>query len=710
MTKLRKLLSLVLALCLCMGLALPGASATGEDPTPSVQEEEYDPYVFVLWPDTTNIPAYYQFYARPYYCISAHSVIETESGKEDEVCIFNLINTGMIMEDENQAPGGGYATVHVMCADYFTGTDMNIRYRMMNLEDSYFGINDPAACNRLRAIMRHIFPACSAAEVEAAANAYLTEIYGDSAVAVTGLTGAELLSASQAAVWHYTNGVDFHNDPYCDSSFWGSLSEIFQAYYTANTMYLDSPVCVSEEPTAFTRTNIAGVYEYLINLPGEEYADIVITDEAVSIVGSFKVSDGTQYDLTVLLDIDGIANNDDELILSASYGDQTVSINLDEDAQLVSRSRSRGDALYAITFTGLSEKARSTNVLSLNLNGSQSVQDIFFYEAEPTDSISARDNSQGMIGLSSTTVPVMCSDDFEVSTPKTIQINKVDAATGNPLSGVAFDLCMTVNGSSYKLNTYYTDENGMITVDVADDGSEYYFVESEALPGYDPVEDSFTGGTVENKLATGSLAVSKKVINTTAAQDYEFFRFNLTLDLADAPVMGNDLAWLDAEYIASVLTGSKELSWTVTGDTTIAAQFTLEADETITIDGIPMGAVYTLEEVVTEEDRQFFSVTAEVTAGDGAVTDGTDNVVSGTVAQQNAVLYTNAFTEVVEETTVPETTVPETTVPETTVPPTTIPKDPDNPATGDAFGMMGAICILSVMLTAALYLSKRRFL
>ena len=77
-------------------------------------------------------------------------------------------------------------------------------------------------------------------------------------------------------------------------------------------------------------------------------------------------------------------------------------------------------------------------------------------------------------------------------------------------------------------------------------------------------------------------------------------------------------------------------------------------------------------------------------------------MVSGTIAQQNAVLYTNEFVEVAEETTIPETTIPETTVPETTVP-----RDPTSPPTGDDLPMLMALCLLSVMLTAALYISKR---
>jgi LPXTG-motif cell wall-anchored protein len=153
---------------------------------------------------------------------------------------------------------------------------------------------------------------------------------------------------------------------------------------------------------------------------------------------------------------------------------------------------------------------------------------------------------------------------------------------------------------------------------------------------------------------------------------------------------------MDEEYAISLLESSKDLTWTVTGDNQITAEFTLHADESITIDCIPLGAVYTVEEVLTEESRTAFSVSAEVTAGDG---EAAGAIVSGSIAEENAVLYTNAFFEIVE-----------TTVPATTVPETTVPRDVTNPSTGDSgMDMMIFALLLSAAATMIL-LQKRRFL
>ena len=698
MSMIRKMLALALVLCLCMGLMIPSAFAVEDETTPPAESDGFDPYVFVYWPDASIIPDYYEPYAKAFFGMSAHTVRDKDETEIHGACLFNLVNTGILMEDAAQAPAGSYATVNVLCADYNVSINPGHRYRLLNLEDGYFQSQNSAAASHLRAIMRHTFPAVTPAEVEAAANAYLTATYGEAAVAVNGLTGGELLSASQAAVWHYTNGIDFGYDPYCHSEFWYNLGALWQDYYTIHVTNLEDPINAKEFATDYTRTNIAGVYEYLVNLPGEEYLDIVITDSAVSILGTVKQGNDQLYDLTVVLGINGTIDHNDELTLTASFGGQTQTFALGKDATLHSRSI----GTYAITFTGLSERTRSSDVLSLSLTGTQSVQDVAFYEAQPMNGISAKDSSQNLVGVVSTTVPVQTAGEFEIDIPKTLEITKVDAASGNPLPGVAFDLYVIRDGDSYRLNTYVTDETGLIRVDVADDGSEYYFAEVQAPNGYLPVDGSVTGGTVVNTMDTGALEISKKVINASDAQDHEFFNFKVTVDLADAPVMGNGFAWLDETYIAQSLTGTKQIQWTVSGDKEITAQFTLQADESITIGGIPVGASSTVEEVVTEDDRQVFSVTAEVTAGNGSLVDGTDNMVSGTIAQQNAVLYTNEFVEVAEETTIPETTIPETTVPETTVP-----RDPTSPPTGDDLPMLMALCLLSMMLTAALYISKR---
>ena len=191
------------------------------------------------------------------------------------------------------------------------------------------------------------------------------------------------------------------------------------------------------------------------------------------------------------------------------------------------------------------------------------------------------------------------------------------------------------------LTTATTDAEGKLCVDTTDDNTEFYFVESEALPGYEAESKPVTGGAVTNTMSTGSLTVSKKVINTTEAKAHEQFNFRLTLDLSTAPVAGSGLSWLTAEYLTEQIESTQKLDWTVAEDGTLTTEFTLKADGSITLSEIPLGTTYRLEEILTAKDRLVYSVTTKI--GDGETKKST--TAEGSIAQKNAVLYTNTLHE-----------------------------------------------------------------
>ena len=212
-----------------------------------------------------------------------------------------------------------------------------------------------------------------------------------------------------------------------------------------------------------------------------------------------------------------------------------------------------------------------------------------------------------------------------------------------------------------------------------------------------------------------------------------------------AAIAENGFDWL-AEDLTETVTATKELSWEVTEDGKLTTTFTLVADETITVEGIPLGTAYTLEETLSEEQRQLYSVSSVITAGEEDPVTATDTTASGTLAQENAVIYTN---EVIEDTTEPsepegtepsepeetepeeteptepeetepegtEPTEPETTeptAPETATPDTPVPdgsQRPDTPVTGDiSLAAPMLLVVLSTLTVALLLACKRRFL
>ena len=619
----------VLLVLLCLSAAL------WLSPAAFAQEESFDPYTYYFAPANDLVPEYYQFYAKPAMYSSPHYVKPHGSDREDCAFLFNMVNVAELIWDQAQAPEGGYATFNGYCADRATGAQPGSAYRRLNLENGYFctteaGV-DLAPARGIRAVMRHTYPAVQDMDqITAAANAYLTQRYGSDAVLVQDLTGAELLAASQSAVWHYSNGEDFSAPyPYSRTEDYDSFGEFFCNYYFyPQMMYLDGFCNIREKQRDVTASNMNGIYEYLINLPGEDAKDVVITENSLELLGAMYCGDS----MTFLVGIDGTVNANDDLVLSASCGDSTEAYSLGKTMELDALA----EGVYAVA---VDAETFVSGRLQLQLSGIQTVADVCFMEAKPMYGKSARDTSQNMVIHSNDSAPVMATLSQEIPQSRELQITKVDEASGKPLAGVTFDLYMKLDGQELKLDSYTTDKNGNIRVYVADDGNDYYFKENKALPGYEAAEGTFTGGTVSNTMSVGDLEVSKKLINTTAAKPHEFFHFQLTLDLSTAPVAGNELPWLNGEYLAEQLEGSKELEWTVAEDGKLTTTFTLKADETIQIGGIPMGTTYSLEEILAPKDRLIYSVTTKI--GDGKETASTE--AEGTIARKNAVLYTNTL-------------------------------------------------------------------
>lgn len=611
-------------LTLCMIAALwTGTAATAT----AAEVTLPDTYVYCFAPNQELIPSYYAFYARHAVCNSPHYVVPHDNSREDATYLFNIVNLPSLIWDEAQAPEGGYASLNGFCADRATPIMGNTRYRRLNLEDAYFCDTDISAARSIRAVMRHTWPHVQDVEqIMADANAYLQERYGEEAQLVQELTGAELLAASQAAIWHYSNNEDFSSPyPYGHTEDFDSWGPLFCEYYYPQMMYLDGFVNIREKQRDVTATNINGIYEYLIGLPGEDAYDRVITEDALTLVGAVQMGE----EAMLLVSIDGTVNSDDVLTLTA--GSHSWALGSKMEATALS------DQLYALPIAA--DALQFGDQLDLALAGMQTVQDLCFLEAQALDGLTPRQTSQSLVVYGNDAAPVGARKTADIPQSRTLTITKVDAVSKQPLPGVAFDLYMELAGEDVKVTTLTTDNDGKITVDVTDDGTNYYFVESQPLPGYESNESAVSTGTLENIMSTGSLTVTKKVINTTDAKPHEQFSFRLTLDPATAPITQNGLSWLTEEYLSQQLESTQKLNWTVTEDGTLSTEFTLKADGSITVSRIPLGATYKLEELLAPKDRLVYSVTTKI--GDGK--EQKSDTAQGTIAKQNAVLYTNTL-------------------------------------------------------------------
>ena len=730
-----KLLSVLIVLGLLLGVMTSAVQAEEAETAP-------DLYNFVISPNSDLVPDYYEFYTKVAVGNSPHYVCPVNIEKEDCTYLFNIVNMDLLIEDEAQAPEGGYATVNGYCSDLVTPVVHGSSYRRLNLEDGYFchegETPDYTPARKVRSVMKNTFPKVEdPEEMTAKVNAWLLETDGEEAVLVENLTGAEWVAASQCAVWHYTNGAEYpQTGPYCRTEDFDSWGDFFcNYYYYPMMMYLDHPINIREKQSETTAPNMNAVYRYLINLPGTEPVDVAINDSALEVVSTVYTGD----EIVFLVALDGTVNEDDNLVLHAEFGGVTQDIPLTADLSL----NARGVNLYPVAFSALTRAAEQE--VRLWLDGTQSVEDACYLEAKPTEMNSGRKASQSMVINSTGAAPVHCNATYSVPQSRSLSITKVDALSGQPLSGVAFDLYMELDGQEVKLDTCLTGEDGTVSVEVAEDATRYYFKEAAALPGYELSGDSFTEGQVPNHRSVGTLSVTKALLNASEAQAHEVFPFSLTLDLSTAAIAENGFDWL-AEDLTETVTATKELSWEVTEDGKLTTTFTLVADETITVEGIPLGTAYTLEETLSEEQRQLYSVSSVITAGEEDPVTATGTTASGTLAQENAVIYTN---EVIEDTTEPsepegtepsepeetepeeteptepeetepegtEPTEPETTAPtapETATPDTPVPdgsQRPDTPVTGDISLAAPMLLVVLSSLTVALLLAcKRRFL
>lgn len=380
--------ALVLCLILSLALSVAPVAAEGEPEVAAV-----DTYVFYYRPAADQYPAYYERYARPYMLYSGHTVRHHAMDENGYLSVrfFNVVNTAALIEDESKAPAGGYATSGAFCSDAETYIIAGSAYRRMNLEDGYFNSNPDTLegtvdARKIRAVLRNSMPnLADLPAFEKKINTYLTATYGEEALLVSGLTGTQLTSAAQAAIWHYANGFDFSSPyPYKGTDNFASWDEHAIANTSAKISYPDYPANFMDAANETTAANMNGVYQYLLSLPGEDPRERVLTADAVSLADAVISGSGDNCVLTALVDIDGTINDDDQLVLSVKCGEQTQTFSLGASNTLAKLD----NGLYAVNFSGVSEE--DCTAVELVLSGEQIIDDVCFFEAKPTEDTNAR--------------------------------------------------------------------------------------------------------------------------------------------------------------------------------------------------------------------------------------------------------------------------------------------------------------------------------
>lgn len=379
MKNLKRILAMAMALAIAAVMIFPVYAQ--EEPSYSYT----DPYVIVY--EGSDALAAYQDYCKPYLYASPHissmSIRNLETGKmQSWWCsqqVYNMIDTTKL----SQGGEGAYASMEVYCIDACIDANGGSSYRRVNLEDSTYFSDDTAG--KIRAIFLNSFPYIKDVDtITDAVNAYLDSL-GTEHTDVSGLTAAEVVTATQYTIWSVANGSDvIPQSPYSftDTDEYTAEALASDVVYVTN-QYMDC----TEGARETTENNIRMVHQYLAALEAVGPRKTVISEVNLKadLNEKTKETDGT-YTITLSYEVDAELSNEDDLTLTATCGSNQKNISLTAD-----------NLTGSITLTGV----KALEDVVLEVNGYQTGGDVYLYDATGN-----RENSQSMVGYDSSSLPV----------------------------------------------------------------------------------------------------------------------------------------------------------------------------------------------------------------------------------------------------------------------------------------------------------------
>lgn len=376
-----------LALLLTAALTVTGLAGTAATAWAEGEDTQYqytDPYV-LTYEGSDAIPEFYQEYCKPYLYASPHmstmAIRDLDTGKMVSwYCsqqVYNMINTTLL----DQQGEGAYASLEVYCTDACINAGGGSSYRRVNLEDStYF---DADTAGRIRAVFMSSFPYIKdVSAIADSVNAWLAA-QGGEYTAVSGLTAAEVVTATQYTIWVLANGDDVRaQKPYSYTESYTAEELAEEVVYVTNE-YMDC----TEGQRDTTANNIAMVQAYLAGLEPVTARKTVASEAVLTVDGFDKTrnGDGT-YDVTVHYTAGVQLGSDDTLVLTA------YSSTVQESVALTAENLSG-----SITLTGV----KLDEDVTVEINGYQVGGDVYLF-----DSTGDRSSSQSMVGYDSSKLPV----------------------------------------------------------------------------------------------------------------------------------------------------------------------------------------------------------------------------------------------------------------------------------------------------------------
>ena len=322
--------------------------------------------------------------------------------------------------------------VAAYCADFGQPVVSTVNYRQLNLEDGYFGAE---AAKQIRAILKNGY------RFDPETNA---ENYGIINSNHNDRRNIAMV-ATQLAIWYCT---DERNSVYC--SFSDELENLVEYY--AEMLYKLDPVEPSEQ------------------LFSDNY---FIDSVDVKVDGTFNGSGVESYDVTVTGKIVGTVstNAKDKLMMTATLGNSVE--KLSETAGQI-----KPNSTFEFKFENLTLDEIDNETIELKVEGTQEVDDYYFYQAEGTGT-AAQTNSQNMVGYYKGSTPVSAS--------KTVSFVTLDGAKtvegdGAPDKTFTFEL-KDSKGRVLDTQTAKAGESFMFAAQTYDKAGTYTYTISERNDG-----------------------------------------------------------------------------------------------------------------------------------------------------------------------------------------------------------------------------------
>lgn len=208
-----------------------------------------------------------------------------------------------------------------------------------------------------------------------------------------------------------------------------------------------------------------------------------------------------------------------------------------------------------------------------------------------------------------------------------VQFGAVTLTSVDTYTYVIKEMVPNERDADYDADVDYDDRDAKVTVTTFDNGNGTLSTAVE----YGTGDES---NTFTNKLKTGKLEIFKSVVGATDKTTEQKFTFTVSLnDSSDNALAGTYTTKAEGAGIESVTEGTIEVANGV-------GEVTLQAGQKVTIEGLPAGAEYTVEEAAYDG----YTTSVAVDGSEGAV----GNSASGTIARTevktaSTVAFTNTY-------------------------------------------------------------------